>query len=71
MDLILENIQPGQIQVFKKMAKILNIRTKTKGDYLDESQEDKAMLLAMKEAKSGNVLDNDEKSIFLKSLNLL
>lgn len=68
MDLILENIQPQQVQVFKKMAKLLSIRTKVKNRILTEEQEDKAMFLAMEEANNDGVLSEKEKSEFLNSL---
>ncbi len=68
MDLILENIQPEQVQVFKKMAKLLSIRTKVKNNVLTEEQEDKAMFFAMEEANNEGNLSEKEKSEFLNSL---
>jgi len=68
MDLILENIQPEQVQVFKKMAKLLSIRTKIKNRVLTEEQEDKALFIAMEEGLKSKTLTEKEKDSFLNSL---
>ena len=68
MDLILENIQPEQVQVFKKMAKLLSIRTKVKNRVLTEEQEDKALFVAMEEGLKSETLTETEKNIFLNAL---
>ena len=49
MDLVLKNLQPDQVQVFKKMAKLLDIRTKVRKPVLTEQEEDYALFLAMEE----------------------
>ena len=68
MDLILENMQPEQVQVFKKMAKLLSIRTKIKNRVLTEEQEDKALFVAMEEGLKSKTLTEKEKDSFLNSL---
>jgi hypothetical protein len=68
MDLILENIQPEQVKVFKKMAKLLSIRTKIKNRVLTEEQEDKALFVAMEEGLKSKTLTEKEKDSFLNSL---
>jgi hypothetical protein len=68
MDLILENMQPEQVQVFKKMAKLLSIRTKIKHRILTEEQEDKALFIAMEEGLKSKTLTEKEKDSFLNSL---
>jgi hypothetical protein len=68
MDLILENIQPEQVQVFKKMAKLLSIRTKVKNRVLTEEQEDKALFMAMEEGLKSETLTEAEKDNFLDAL---
>ncbi len=68
MDLILENIQPEQVQVFKKMAKLLSIRTKIKNRVLTEEQEDKALFVAMEEGLKSETLTETEKHNFLDAL---
>jgi hypothetical protein len=68
MDLILENIQPEQVQVFKKMAKLLSIRTKIKNRVLTEEQEDKALFVAMEDGFKSKTLTEKEKDSFLNTL---
>jgi hypothetical protein len=68
MDLILENIQPEQVQVFKKMAKLLSIRTKIRNNNLSESEEDKALFAAMEEGLKTENLTEIEKNNFIDSL---
>lgn len=68
MDLILENIQPEQVQVFKQMAKLLSIRTKIKNRVLTEEQEDKALFVAMEEGLKSETLTEAEKDNFLDAL---
>ncbi|MFN3849258.1 MAG: hypothetical protein ACK4NY_07515 [Spirosomataceae bacterium] len=68
MDLILENIQPEQVQVFKKMAKLLSIRTKIRNKNLSESEEDKALFTAMEEGLKTENLTETEKNNFIDSL---
>jgi hypothetical protein len=68
MDLILEDIQPEQVQVFKKMAKLLSIRTKIRNNNLSESEEDKALFTAMEEGLKTENLTEIEKNNFIDSL---
>ena len=68
MDLVLKNLQPDQVQVFKKMAKLLDIRTKVRKPVLTEQEEDYALFLAMEEGKKSRSLSEKEAESFLNSL---